>query len=191
MTESKEAPGGLALVQQFVNTYDVEDGADQVGDPERLRAWLARSGLLGTDERLGAADHQRAVEVREALRAVLLANAGAPLDGGSVETLNRASRNSRLLVRFHPDGRTTLEADPVGVEGAIGRLLAAVHTSMADGTWPRFKACRNDECHWAYYDHSKNRSRRWCAMDSCGNAMKARSYRRRKRAAGGVGPVPG
>ncbi len=183
MAESRQAPGALALVQQFVNTYHVESDADEVGDPERLRAWLAGRGLLGPDERLGAADHQRAVEVREALRAVLLANAGAPLDGGQVETLNRASRNSRLLVRFDPEGRTTLEPDPVGVEGAIGRILAAVHTSMADGTWPRFKACRNDECRWAYYDHSKNRSGRWCAMDDCGNAMKARSYRRRRREA--------
>ena len=182
MAESKQAPGALALVQQFVNTYDVEDGVDQLGEPERLRAWLSGRGLLGADERLGAADLQRAVEVREALRAVLLANAGAPLDPGAVETLNRASRNSRLLVRFGPEGRTTLEPEPLGVEGAIGRLLATVHGSMVDGTWSRFKACLNDECRWAYYDHSKNRSGRWCTMDVCGNAMKARSYRRRKRA---------
>jgi predicted RNA-binding Zn ribbon-like protein len=183
MAESKQAPGALALVQQFVNTYDVEDDADQVGDPEQLRDWLAGHGLLGVDERLGAADHQRAVEVREALRAVLLSNAGAPLDPGALETLNRASRNSRLLVRFDHQGLTALEPDSVGVEGAVGRILAAVHTSMAEGTWARFKACRNDECQWAYYDYSKNRSGRWCTMEVCGNAMKARSYRQRKRAA--------
>ncbi|HYT25430.1 MAG TPA: CGNR zinc finger domain-containing protein [Actinomycetota bacterium] len=183
MAETRAAPGRLRLVQQFVNTYDLEDDVDQVDDPERLRAWLAGHGLLGAGERLGAADVQRAVEVREALRAVLLANAGAPLEAGAVETLNRASRNSRLIVHFGPDGRATLEPEPLGVEAAIGRILAAVHTSMADGTWARFKACRNEECRWAYYDHSKNRSGRWCTMEVCGNAMKARSYRRRKRAA--------
>jgi predicted RNA-binding Zn ribbon-like protein len=82
-------------------------------------------------------------------------------------------------VQFDPDGRAELEPEPAGVEHALARILAAVHTAMVDGTWPRLKACSNDECRWAYYDHSKNRSGRWCTMDVCGNTMKARTYRRR------------
>lgn len=174
------APGRLARVQEFVNTVDLEDGSDQLADPERLRSWLTERGLLDAGERLGAADLQRATEVREALRALLHANAGEALDAEALVTLNRAARNARLLVRFAGDGRASLEPEPAGVEQAIARLLAIVHSSMAEGTWSRLKACRNDECQWAFYDHSKNHSGRWCTMNTCGNAMKARAYRRRR-----------
>jgi predicted RNA-binding Zn ribbon-like protein len=53
---------------------------------------------------------------------------------------------------------------------------------MVDGTWPRFKTCRNDECRWAFYDHSKNRSGTWCTMADCGDKLKARAYRQRRKA---------
>ena len=48
---------------------------------------------------------------------------------------------------------------------------------MADGTWRRLKACREDTCQWAFYDRSKNRSGTWCSMAVCGNRAKARAYR--------------
>jgi predicted RNA-binding Zn ribbon-like protein len=53
---------------------------------------------------------------------------------------------------------------------------------MADDTWNRLKACRLDNCQWAFYDTSKNRSRTWCSMKVCGNRAKARAYRERQRA---------
>jgi predicted RNA-binding Zn ribbon-like protein len=176
----RPAPGTLARVQAFVNTLDVEDGVDQLTDPGQLRVWLTERELLDHGERLGAADLQRAVEVREALRGLLRTNAGGGVDAEAVASLNRTARNARLLVQFAGDGRAGLEPEPAGVEQAVARLLAIVYTAMAEGTWARLKACRNQECQWAYYDHSKNRSGHWCTMDQCGNAMKARAYRRRR-----------
>jgi predicted RNA-binding Zn ribbon-like protein len=174
------APGALALVQRFVNTLDIEGHREELGDPGRLTAWLAANGLLEVDEQLGLADLQRAVEVREALRALLLANAGMDLDPGAIGALNRAAGNVRLVVRFDASGHSSLEPDSVGIERALARLLPIVHGAMGDGTWGRLKACRNDVCRWAFYDHSRNRSGRWCTMDDCGNALKARAYRRRR-----------
>jgi predicted RNA-binding Zn ribbon-like protein len=178
------APGALALVQRFINTLDIEGRHEELRDPERLGAWLAANGLLGRDQRLGPADLERAVQVRESLRALLLANAGVKLDPGAVEALNRSARTAPLVVRFDATGGSGLEPGPAGLEGALARLLAIVHRAMADGTWMRLKACRNDVCRWAFYDHSKNRSGRWCTMDDCGNALKARAYRHRRRASG-------
>jgi predicted RNA-binding Zn ribbon-like protein len=43
------------------------------------------------------------------------------------------------------------------------------------------KACRNADCHWIFYDATKNRSGAWCEMGLCGNRAKARSYRERHR----------
>jgi predicted RNA-binding Zn ribbon-like protein len=176
------APGDLDLVRRFVNTIDLEDGRDELGDPEQLAVWLTANGLAGPGDRFGPADLERAREVREALRALLLANAGHGLRPGAVETLNRAASAAPLAVRFDPDGKAGLEAGVAGVERAVGRLLAVAHTATLDGTWARLKACANDTCQWAFYDASKNRSGRWCTMDACGNLMKARAYRRRQAA---------
>ncbi|MEX2032805.1 MAG: CGNR zinc finger domain-containing protein, partial [Dehalococcoidia bacterium] len=43
--------------------------------------------------------------------------------------------------------------------------------------------CRGDDCHWAFFDRSKNRSRVWCDMAACGARSKARTYRERQRRA--------
>jgi predicted RNA-binding Zn ribbon-like protein len=72
--------------------------------------------------------------------------------------------------------------DEADVPGALSRILAVVYTAMADESWHRLKACRLDDCQWAFYDQSKNRSRTWCSMKVCGNRAKARAYRERQRA---------
>ena len=68
-----------------------------------------------------------------------------------------------------------------GVDGALARLLAIVAAAVADGSWERLKACPREECEWAFYDKSKNRSGRWCKMESCGNIEKAKAFRERQR----------
>ena len=69
---------------------------------------------------------------------------------------------------------------PGGLEGVLGRVLAASFTAIADGSWRRLKACRNHGCRWAFYDYSKNRSASWCSMQLCGNRTKTRAYRARR-----------
>jgi predicted RNA-binding Zn ribbon-like protein len=101
------------------------------------------------------------------LRALLLANNGETLAG------NQALEASVTVV-LNGDGAARLVADDV-----VGELLAIVARAQADGTWPRMKAC--PACGWAFYDRSRNRSRTWCTMATCGNRAKARSYRARHR----------
>lgn len=49
----------------------------------------------------------------------------------------------------------------------------------------RHKICENNNCSWVFYDASKNLSRRWCDNKACGNIMKVRAFRARKKAAAG------
>lgn len=175
------APGRLRLVQAFLNTSDLEAGTDELASADRLRDWLAGEGLVPSDEPVTPADLARAIEVREALRALALANNGEPLDPAAPRNLERAAATGRLALRFGPNGAVALQPDAAGVDGALGRLLSIVHEAMTDGTWPRLKACREDVCRWAFYDHSRNRSGTWCTMAVCGNRAKARQYRRRRR----------
>jgi len=115
-------------------------------------------------------------DVREALRALLSANNGldADVDAAS-RTLDAAARRAGLRVGF-ADGRLAFAS---AERSRVAPVLAAVAEAMADGSWSRIKACRADDCRWAYVDHSRNRSRQWCDMSVCGNRAKARRYRSR------------
>ncbi len=174
------APGSLRIVQAFVNTVDREHGPDLLDDGDGFTEWLERN-LLPSD---GAADGlDGAREVREALRALLLANNGEPHDAQARAVLDEAARRARLEPTFPPDG-AALVPRAAGVDAAIGRILAAAFAAMLDGSWTRLKACRGDLCGWAFYDRSTNASATWCSMSVCGGRAKAGAYYRRRRAAG-------
>jgi predicted RNA-binding Zn ribbon-like protein len=178
---SNPAPGELELVRAFINTWDADDDVENVPGPDELRDWLVEHDLLDAADRVTAADHRHAIEVREALRAVLLANSGLDLDPGAAPVLDEASRRARLGVRFDAHGQVHTAPEMGGVAGAMGRLLALVAAAQDEGTWPRLKACLADDCQWAFYDRSRNRSAVWCDMRICGNRQKVRSYRERHR----------
>jgi predicted RNA-binding Zn ribbon-like protein len=131
---------------------------------------------------VGEADLARALDVREGLRALLMAHNGEPLDRARLERLDRVARRVQVHVCFGDDAEPQLVAESGGVDGALARLLAIVATAAEQGTWQRLKACPRDCCTWAFYDRSKNRSGRWCSMESCGNVEKARAFRERRRA---------
>jgi predicted RNA-binding Zn ribbon-like protein len=180
--ERESAPGELRLIQEFVNTRDIETGSEDLASPDLLASWLEHRGLLADKTAVTESDRQQAVRVREALRAALLTNNGAAFDGDALDTLNRAAQEAPLRVSVQPEGGASLEVSASGVQGAIGRLLGIMFTAMTTGTWSRLKACRSDRCQWAFYDHSKNRSGTWCSMAVCGNRTKTRAYRQRRLA---------
>ena len=178
----KTAPDPLRLVQRFVNSVDLESGEDELTQPNELRSWLAERGLIERDEPVTRADLRRALEVREGLRALLMANNGMAADAERVERLDRAAARAGVRVEFRPGADPRLAPEPGGVDGAIARLMAIVAGAVEQGTWSRLKACPRDVCHWAFFDQSKNHSGRWCQMEVCGNIEKARAFRERRRA---------
>jgi predicted RNA-binding Zn ribbon-like protein len=181
---SNPAPGELERVRAFVNTWDAEDGSDTIATPEALAGWLTGQGLLEASGKVTAADHRRAVGVREALRATLRAHHGHPDEECAQDVLCDASHRAKLQVLFDDDGVSRLEPSAPGVDGAIGRLLTIAHEADRDGQWIRLKVCPADDCQFAFYDRSRNRSATWCDMKVCGNRHKVREYRERRLKAG-------
>jgi predicted RNA-binding Zn ribbon-like protein len=193
----RPAPGELAVVQAFINSFfdlEVEWGADLLATPDRLARWLSTRGLVPAGTRLTARDRTRAVTVREGLRGLAAANndaweeisadglvlAGDADSATSLHDLNRAAAGASVGVhldavgpRFTPTG--------TGLDRALGVLLAITATAMLDGTWHRLKACPGHECGWAFYDHSRNQTGRWCSMSVCGGRAKARAHYHRRR----------
>ncbi len=165
----KAAPPPLRLVQEFVNSVDLENGREWLGD------WLRGQGV-----RASAADLGRATRAREALRELLQANNGESPHGDPWSLLSGVAAAAELTVDF---AGPTLRPRAPGLDGVLGQVVAVAFTAMVDGSWARLKACRNHRCGWAFYDHSKNRSASWCSMQLCGNRAKLRAHRERKRSA--------
>jgi predicted RNA-binding Zn ribbon-like protein len=176
--EREPAPGGLALVQDFVNSAELPGGWDELGDIDKTVTWLrAHEREFTPDE----TQRRRIVETRENLRILLGVNCGLPLPEAA------AARLSKLLdaASVHPvvgsDG-VHLAATSRGVDGFVASILAALVESTVDGSFRRLKVCRSDSCQWAFYDNSKNGCGAWCSMRSCGSRAKAKAYRERRRA---------
>jgi predicted RNA-binding Zn ribbon-like protein len=175
-------PHALQLVLDFVNTVDLETQEDAVTFPAQLGDWLRARGLLDGDApAVGDAQHRRAIELREALRAALRAHThGEPEPAAATAVLERVAEAARLSVAFGPEGAVATVAREPGFDGALGRLLIPVAQAAGDGSWARAKACDDDTCEAAFYDRSRNRSGRWCDMSICGNRSKVRAYRSKR-----------
>jgi predicted RNA-binding Zn ribbon-like protein len=179
------APGSLKLVQDFVNTLDVEEGQDLLCSGEDLAAWLREQGLPSGDEPLGDTDAASARALREALRALLRANAGGDPEPAATVLVNGLAARAPLRLELDAGGQASLhEAGREGVDAALARILAGVYTAQVDGTWARFKVCLDPGCEWAFYDRSRNRSSHWCDMAACGSRHKVRAYRARRHTPG-------
>jgi predicted RNA-binding Zn ribbon-like protein len=185
MSKQRRAPGELERVRRFVNTRQIGQATDLLTEPAGLAAWLEEESLAPAGLSVTRADLARAIELRGALRAMLAAHDGetvAPAE--ACRTLDDAARRARLRLRFDVEDSASLVPEAAGVAGALGRLVAIVHDSIARDTWSRLKVCRDDTCGWAFYDHTKNHSGAWCSMEKCGNRAKARAYRERHTARG-------
>ncbi len=186
--ETKPAPQPLRLVQYFVNTRDLEEGTDRFADPVALASWLGGVALIGGSVEAREADLERAVGLREALRALLAVNNGCETGPRAIERLNDLSRSLPVKVRFDGIGEARLEERAGSVDGALGHVVGLVLCARADGTWRRLKACANPGCRWVFYDASKNHAGTWCDMAVCGNRNKSRAHRERQKAGRGSRP---
>jgi predicted RNA-binding Zn ribbon-like protein len=178
------APGRLGLVQAFVNSFWRLDagGADAWCDLAGFRAWLGARGFDGADE----ADRTRALELREALRALGRRHHAGEGEGASeLAVLDALGVRGALHLRFGPDGPPRHVPAGQGSDALLALVLGTVAEAMAEGTWSRMKACPGPHCGWLFYDASRNRSRQWCSMQLCGNRVKGREFRARRRAEAG------
>ncbi|WP_246195732.1 CGNR zinc finger domain-containing protein [Halopolyspora algeriensis] len=164
----------LRLLLDFLNTCDVETGTELMDDPAGWQQWCAERGLSS------APDTEAAREIRDTMRASVVCGSGSP-------------RNTPPADRTEATGTSASPAWPIRVvlhggvpvltgTDAVGSVLAAATRLVTTGHWDRIKICPAENCLWAFYDRSRNRSRTWCSMRVCGNREKARSWRERRTA---------
>jgi len=202
------APGGLALVQELVNTAtrrrdEASSGPDDlladVGPANRwlgaaLARWAAETGQPAPESKLTEADLPALRRVREAVRA--LASRGGDGDGGgesengdgaadpvAATAAASASLTANVSLRVDASGRVLYGTTATGWRGIAALVLAEVLLAQRTGDWERFKACPYPVCGVAFYDGSRNNSRVWHDVRTCGNRTNLAASRRRRRSA--------
>ncbi|MEO3749635.1 CGNR zinc finger domain-containing protein [Streptomyces sp. B6B3] len=184
-----EPPASAVLVEAFANTVDVEEGSDEIATPAGLAGWLKARGLPAAageipgviPVELSAEAHRDYLALRAGLREELGAHVGgAPEpDPDLLAAADRVLASHPVLITARgaltPAPGTSAEREP------LVRLAIAWQELVTTGDAARLKRCAEHTCAWAFWDTSKNRSRRWCSMRVCGNRNKSRGYASRRR----------
>ncbi len=201
----EQIAGNLAL--DFVATVSkrTTTGEDFLAVGADLTDWIARAGIVDEPVPVSAAELEAAKELREALyRLTVAITTGQPVPASDVKIVNAAAAAPPPSLRLRVPDRTgeprnrrnderSSDArydvaqlrrcgDLPAVLSAIARsaieLLASTDRDLI--TW-----CAGTTCTRPFLDRSRGRRRRWCDMASCGDRVKAASYRRRRRDLGG------
>ena len=189
---------GGRLCLDFANTADwhaSDHPVEYLTNYSELVAWSQLVGILDKDrgERLlNEATHrpadatavlERALSLREAIYRIFSA-----LSSGSRPPASDLAAFNAELARSLARSRIALAAegfawDWAGGEDALDQMLWPVVRDASElltsEELDRVGQCADDRCGWLFLDSSRNRSRRWCSMEDCGNRAKARRHYRR------------
>ncbi|MDH2443777.1 CGNR zinc finger domain-containing protein [Amnibacterium sp. CER49] len=165
-------PAPAAVVRDFVNSFEPQTDEESWGTPAALQQWLADHEYSVGPDGLDALCLQRAKDLREGLRSLLMQHAGHEASHAAVERMQSVLASLAPMTSLGLGGTVLVSAGDTTFDLVVLRLLEAVRRCETAGIWDRLKACERSSCLWAYYDTSRNRSRRWCSMEGCGNVLK-------------------
>ena len=170
-------------IDHLVNYGDLVDFAEQsrLASPALTRSLRAQASLK-QGEAQSVCDKARSF--RETVyRTFSAIAAGKPVPHEDVKRIGDfalEALNHRRLTGTDGDYRWEWQTDPGHF---LDRVFWPVAQSAADLLTSRdrtaVRECRAPDCEWLFLDHSRNGSRRWCDMKSCGNREKARRHYQR------------
>lgn len=183
------APGGLALVQDLVNTRaagrprraDLLDSgleAAQQWFVDLAREWARSTGGPSADvPALSPSDPARLRSLRDDVTQLLRRD----------DTPTALREGATVRLALDDDGQAHLSPGGGAVRWLTGAVLGETLRAQTAGTWRRLKVCRNHACSGAFYDRSKNNSGVWHDVRTCGNVANLRASRARR----GIGSQDG
>lgn len=171
-----------APVLDFIGTLRARRNAvptEMLISPESLEAWFRESGLVDVDTPCEPSDLRQAIILREAVYRLVVATLdGGDYDADALAVVNDTARAPSAVPQLVRRGDRRVEATPGQALSSIARqavqLLGGPEADL-------LKECSRGECTQVYLDRSHGSRREWCAMDPCGNRIKAAAYRARKR----------
>jgi predicted RNA-binding Zn ribbon-like protein len=162
-----------------------------------LVTWAQQAGLLTAEkaEQLNRqasgrateaeATLKRAIDLREAIYRIFSTIAGGgPANVDDLALLNRRLPEALARLRLRPAGPGFVwvwQTDEAALDQMLWPVVRSAAELLTSPELVQVKVCEDDRgCGFLFLDTSRNRSRRWCSMTSCGNRAKVRRHRRRK-----------
>ncbi len=189
--------GELAL--DFANTASGRGDStqqDHLQRPEHVAQWAARARVLAPDDAqwLAQAAADRALGARLLTEALSLREdvyqlgaaiaAGRPAPPERIESLTRTHARALTRAKLTPIAGNFAWAWPprdAPVEAVLGPISLSALTLLQQADLTRVKQCQGEKCGWLFFDATKNKSRRWCEMEVCGNRAKQKRFGERAR----------
>ncbi len=188
------------LALDFANTLDWRLGdrlADRLQCYADLVAWGRDAGLLDegaarglVEEAAGQPDAARRVlEEARRLREAILGIFDAVIAGLEPGRDDMAALNAALakalphlrVVRGEQGFAWAWEPAPGSLDSILWPLARASADLLVSDELDRVRVCSDDSCGWLFIDTTRNRSRQWCSMETCGNRAKARRHYHKER----------
>jgi hypothetical protein len=173
------APGGLCVVQDLLNSASIpvasvpdllaDRATAQLWLDTSLRTWSRQSGRTPPRITLSGNDLGTLRELRSQIRGWLT---------------NEAPDHTALTLEADislRDGRLTYEPHGGGAAAVTSLVVLESLLAARAGTLSRLKTCMNPACGAAFYDLSRNSTRVWHDMKTCGNPINLRASRARRR----------
>jgi len=158
---------------------------DRLLNPYQLQSFMNRHQFL-VNLPLDQEDIKYLQQLRSFLKEfVQYIVAGGTSPGWRIEELNRWMSEELVLreLQSNEKGNYTLSYRTInpGLKGVAADIAASFATTLAEGESTRIRICDNPDCLWIYYDDTRNRSKRYCDDKMCGNLMKVRRFRAKKK----------
>jgi predicted RNA-binding Zn ribbon-like protein len=129
-----------------------------------------------------AVDLERARALRDLLGALAArVTEGGTLANRELAALNEFMAGSPVRRELVPGYAVTLRPLVTGWPAVLGEVAASFARTLAEADPGRIRLCANPDCRWAFYDDTRNGSKRYCAEEACGNLMRVRRFRSRRR----------
>jgi predicted RNA-binding Zn ribbon-like protein len=194
---------GSELAFDFTNTSSGRGGPQHIENfraPEHILIWARRAMMLAPrdgdtierrlaeDPALGRQLFERALALREVIYAIGLACArGETPRKDDVDALAHAHAACVAKARLAPHEANfawVWHPEDGVVEAILGPIALSALTTLSQSDLTRVKQCAGEHCGWLFFDTTKNKRRRWCEMEVCGNRAKQKAHRARAQARG-------
>lgn len=172
--------GNLAL--DFANTISWRNTSrevDHLATFDDVVAWSKEVGLIGDDFVASPPEQRTLIDQVLALRKAIHA-AGSAIANNldpSRPDLDVIRDVAALALRQASLSGTPSTLHFEGIYRVTGAIAWSALDLLRGDELSRLKQCPPDDCHWLFIDRTKNGSRRWCDMGTCGNRAKKMTHR--------------
>jgi len=156
---------------------------DELTSPDEFAAWMAQRKLLPAGARVAPDMFETALRLRAGLRDYLQHDPAERRNRSVTRTLNAAVAAFPLHAELGGEAGGKLQPARDDALAGFCVLAAELYDGARAGSLDRLKTCAAEECRRVFFDRSKPATRRWCMSTLCGNRMKTRAYRERRRGA--------